>query len=149
MTTKELMNRNIFKVNLEASVKEIAEKLLIENYSCAIVTNYSNDIVGIITLSDIFRFLFPDYNEIREHKEYLSEGVSILTRLNKLKNLAVEACMTKFPEVINEKSSAIEAAAIMKDFKIKQLPVTENGKLIGIITSKNILKSFILEMVKN
>jgi CBS domain-containing protein len=149
MKTKELMKENVFTVNLNTPLKDVTEKLLTENYSCVIVTNYSNDIVGIITLSDLFRFLFPDYNEIREHREYLSESVSILKRLNKLKNLPAETCMTKFPEVINEKSSAIEAAAIMKDFKIKQLPVIENGKLIGIITSKDILKSFILQMTDN
>ena len=57
-----------------------------------------------------------------------------------------EALMTKFPEVINPEALVVEAAAIMKEFKIKQLLVVDNGQLVGVISFKNILKSFIDNM---
>ncbi len=144
MKVKELMDRNIITVNINTPLKEIAEKLLTENTGCVIVTNNNNDIAGIITSSDLFRFVFPDYNEIREHGEYLFDSLSIRQRLYEWEDIPANSFMTKFPELINKESPVIEAAAVMKAFKIKQLPVTENGKIVGLITSKNILKSFVL-----
>ena len=149
MKVKELMDRNIVKVNINTPLKEIAEKLLTENTGCVIVTNNNNDIAGIITFSDLFRFVFPDYNEIREHGEYFFDFLSIRQRLYEWEEILANSFMTKFPEVINKESSVIEAAAVMKAFKIKQLPVTENGNLVGLITSKNILKSFVLYNLNN
>ncbi|HED05238.1 MAG TPA: CBS domain-containing protein [Ignavibacteria bacterium] len=52
--------------------------------------------------------------------------------------------MTKFPEIVNEELSVIEAAAILKAFKIKQLPVVNNGNVTGIITIKNLLNNLVL-----
>jgi len=144
MKVKEVMDRDIITVNINTPLKDIAEKLLTENTGCVIVTNNNNDIAGIITSSDLFRFVFPDYNEIREHGEYLLDSLSLRQRLFEWEEIPAISFMTKFPEVINKESPAIEAGAIMKAFKINQLPVTEKGNLVGLITSKDILKSFVL-----
>ncbi len=149
MKVKEIMDRNIITVNINTPLKEIAEKLLAENTGCVLVTNNNNDIAGIITFSDLFRFVFPDYNEIREHGEYLFDSLSLRQRLFEWEDIPANNFMTKFPEVINKESPVIEAAAIMKAFKIKQLPVTEKGNLVGLITSKDILKSFVLYDLNN
>ena len=146
MKVKDLMSRNIFTADINTPLKDIAEKLLANNINCVIVSSSSKDVAGIITSSDLFRFLFPDYNEIREHGEYLFDPLSIEQRVYERENMPAESLMTKFPEIINEDSSVIQAAAIMKSFKIKQLPVIGNGKLIGIITIKNILRSFVYKM---
>ncbi len=149
MKVKELMNMDIITVNINAPLREIAEKLLTEKTGCVIVTNNNNDIAGIITPSDLFRFVFPDYNEIREHGKYFFDSLSIRQRLYEWENIPASSFMTKFPEVINKESPAIEAAAIMKAFKINHLPVTEKGGIVGLITSKDILKSFVLYDLNN
>ena len=143
MKVKELMSENPFTVNINTPLRDILEKLLGENTGFIIVTNNNNDIAGIITLSDLFRFVFPNYNQMREHDEYLHESFSIKLRINEQEDKPAKNIMTKFPEVINKEAPVIEAAAIMKDFKVKQLPVVESGKLVGVITSKSIFNNLV------
>lgn len=143
MKVKELMDKKIVTANISTPLKDIAEKLLPQFIGCIMITNNNNDIVGIITSSDLFRFLFPGYNEIREHGEYLFDPLSIKHRIYERENMPANSFMTKYPEVIDYESSIIEAAAVMKAFKVKQLPVTENGNIVGLISSKCILKSFV------
>lgn len=146
MKVKDLMNKNIFTVNINTPLKDFAEKILAENRNCIIVTKENKKVVGIITFLDLLRFLFPDHKEIYEHDEYLSDVISLEQRIYQKVNMPAEALMTKFPETINSESLAVEAAAIMKEFKIKQLPVVDNELLVGVISFKNILKSFINKM---
>ena len=145
MKVEDLIERNILIVNIKTPLKDIALELLNDSVECILVTNNNNDITGIITLSDIFRFIFPNYNYFREHTEHVLDPFSIKLRLDALRNIPANNIMSKFPEVVNKDDSVIEAAAVMKDFKIKQLPVIENGKPIGVITSKNILMNIVEE----
>ncbi len=149
MKVEDLMERNTFTVNINTPLKDITGKLLTEGIECILVTNNNDDVAGIITLSDLFRFIFPDYNEIRDHTEYVFDPFAIKLRLNTLGHIPAKNFMTRFPEVINKEVSVIEAAAVMKAFRIKQLPVTENGKPIGVITVKDIFSNFILENSNN
>jgi len=69
---KDLMKTKFYRVNIDTPLKEIINELPNkDNPEFIIVINYNDDIAGIITLSDLFRFIFPDYNEIREHNEYI------------------------------------------------------------------------------
>jgi CBS domain-containing protein len=52
--------------------------------------------------------------------------------------------MTKNPEYVNANQSVVDAAAIMKSFKFKQLPVIENGVFIGILTIQDLISRVIL-----
>ena len=47
--------------------------------------------------------------------------------------------MTKAPITINKKTPVFEALEIMKKYKIRQLPVVSEGKLVGMVTEKGLL----------
>lgn len=55
----------------------------------------------------------------------------------------VVATMTPNPITIGPEDSAEHAALIMVDRKIGGLPVVENGNLIGIVTTTDVLKAFL------
>lgn len=145
MKVKDLMELNTLIVNIDTPLIDITLQLLNDSVECILVANNNDDITGIITLSDIFRFIFPNYNEIREHTEYVLDTFAIKLRTDALDNMLAKNIMSKFPEVVKKDDSVIAAAAVMKDFKIKHLPVMENGKPIGIITGKNILRNIVQE----
>ncbi len=144
MKVKDLMSSKVYLVNIDTPLKEIVNELSVEdNPGFIIVINNNDDIAGIITVSDLFRFIFPDYNEILEHREYLFDAFSISLRTNALENIPAKFIMTKFPEVIHTNAPVLEAAAVMKVFKIKQLPVVEHGKIVGVINAFNIFNNFL------
>ncbi len=68
--------------------------------------------------------------DVREHSGYLE-----LTR--------VTAAMTADPQTVTPKMSVEDAARLMIEHKIGGLPVVEDGKLVGMITTTDVLKAFL------
>jgi acetoin utilization protein AcuB len=60
--------------------------------------------------------------------------------------ITVEQVMTREVITIDEKAPLEEAARVMVDRKVGALPVTRNGKLVGLITETDIFK-ILLEMM--
>jgi acetoin utilization protein AcuB len=58
----------------------------------------------------------------------------------------VEAAMTETPLTIAPTATVEEATQLMLKHQLSGLPVLENGQLVGIITTSDILKAF-LEMI--
>ncbi len=62
-----------------------------------------------------------------------------LTRMNGPANrVAVDACMTKNPRVIDPEADLTEAAQAMEEMVVHRLPVVEVGKLVGVLSLKDI-----------
>jgi acetoin utilization protein AcuB len=78
-----------------------------------------DSLVGIITDRDI-----------RKHVGYLNS-----TRIT--------AAMTADPKTVTPRMSVEDAARLMISHKIGGLPVVEDGKLVGILTTTDVLKAFL------
>lgn len=62
-----------------------------------------------------------------------------LTRANAQANqVPVEACMTKEPRVIAPDADLEDAAKIMEEIAVHRLPVVEDGRLVGVLSLKDI-----------
>jgi acetoin utilization protein AcuB len=55
--------------------------------------------------------------------------------------MKVKYWMTKDPITVTPDTLAVEAQKIMKENKIRRLPVMEKGKLVGIITFRNLIEA--------
>lgn len=62
-----------------------------------------------------------------------------LTRTNAPANrITVEMCMTKDPKVVGPEAELTEAAQAMEEIVVHRLPVVEHGKLVGVLSLKDI-----------
>ena len=66
-----------------------------------------------------------------------------LDRAELLEDLTVESCMTRDPLTVSPDQPAHEAADLMSVHKFGALPVVEDGRLVGIITSDDFLRYFV------
>lgn len=57
-------------------------------------------------------------------------------------NLEVRRIMTINPDVATPNQTVQEITNVMKDKRLQQLPVVEDGKLVGIITSYDLWKKY-------
>lgn len=55
--------------------------------------------------------------------------------------MKIKYWMTKEPITVTPDTLAIDAQKIMKENKIRRLPVVEKGKLVGIVTFRNLLEA--------
>ena len=62
-----------------------------------------------------------------------------LTRTNApAHDVRVEACMTRNPTVIAPNADLTEAAQVMEQLAVHRLPVVEHGRLVGVLSLKDI-----------
>ncbi|MEW6187262.1 MAG: CBS domain-containing protein [Thermodesulfobacteriota bacterium] len=55
--------------------------------------------------------------------------------------MKIKYWMTKEPITVTPDTLAVEAQKIMKEYKIRRLPVVEKGKLVGIVTFRNLIEA--------
>jgi CBS domain-containing protein len=115
---REAMKGNPFTVKPKTSVKEVANIMRDNGIGNCIVV--SNKPLGIITESDII-------------KKVVAEDL-------KASEVNVEEIMSSPIIVIDPYAPLEEAMKTMGKCNIRRLPVVEKGKLIGIITNKDISK---------
>lgn len=113
MKVSEIMNK-AFVVESSMSLKNAAKIMSDKNIGSLIVLKKNEDIAGILTERDIMKNIGKQGNKI---SSVMSENVVTIEASDNVDN----------------------AAMIMAKNKIKRLPVVKNGKLVGIITSTDIL----------
>lgn len=116
------MNRPVVAAARSTTVRDIAIQLLMGGYSAVPITERDGKVVGIVSEADVIRAL----------------------RTNKpLENTLAEEIMTKEVISVDVDSSVEEIMEILDTKRIVRVPVTEDGKLVGIVSRPDVLRAFI------
>lgn len=116
----DLMTRNFIWVSPDTNLK-ICAKTMIKKRVGSLVIKEGDKLKGILTEKDIV------WTIVKQSKKDLG---SILAR----------DLMKRKVVTIKPNKDLAEALRVMKKKKIRRLPVVENGKVIGMITTKDIFK---------
>ena len=114
----QIMNENVLTVEKSTSIQDAAQDMKKLGVGCAIVTENDNPL-GIVTERDFVT-------------KVASEGIPLFTEIS--------AVMSSPLITIESEETVWEASEIMKERKIHKLPVKENKKIIGIVTTTDIVK---------
>jgi len=129
MKVEAIMQKKLVTV-LETDTMSVALKKLREGHFKHLpVVNGSGKLVGIITDRDLKRANASDATTLEVHE--------LLYLLDKVK---VRQIMTRNPIVARPDVGVGAAAKVMAARKIGALPVCVNGKLVGLITTTDLLK---------
>ena len=121
---KDIMMLDFIKVNIDESIKEASNKMIRDYRNEVLIVDNNDNLIGIFTMKDLAR--------IRKNKVSYEELVI---------NHAVKEII-----YIESTRSARNARDLMIKKKVGRLPVLEDGKLIGIVTSENLRDSFYLKL---
>ncbi|PNQ74624.1 inosine-5-monophosphate dehydrogenase [Hanstruepera neustonica] len=122
----DYMTRNLITFKPEQSVEEVIESLINNRISGGPVVNDKNELVGIISEGDCLK-------QISDSRYYNMP----------MEQDTVEKRMIKHVETIDGNMNVFDAAKKFLDSKIRRFPIVENGKLVGQISQKDILKAAI------
>lgn len=115
---KDVMKENVISLESEMTVKDAAVKMKEKNVGCVIVTKQDMP-VGIITERDFV-------TRIAANEKTLSTTLSEV--------------MSSPLTVISPEETVWEAAEIMKSKGIHKVPVQEGNKVVGIITTTDLVE---------
>jgi CBS domain-containing protein len=128
---KNLMTTNVITLKLSDTLYT-AEKRLKSNHIRHIPVIDDEKLIGLISLSDLKRISFID--------AYNKEGTVDTAIYNML---SIEDLMIKDPITVTPDTTILEVSKLLASKEFHSLPVVEKGKLVGIITTTDLLHFFI------
>lgn len=132
LTVARWMSRNVITIN-QADPVSLAFELLLTNDIRHLPVLARKKLVGIITDRDLHEALVPSDPDHTHRSMY-----------HTVKNIKAKEIMTPNPITIGPDAPVDHAAQILFDRRIDCLPVKDaDGKLVGILTSTDILKAFL------
>ena len=147
MLAKDIMTREVITVSANDRVEEVA-RLLVENKISGIpVINDERHVVGIITEKDLMvrarELRVPFYVTLFDSIIFLDNPIRFNNDIKKYTATTVKDAMTTKVQVVEEDTPIGLIVEIMQSKEINRVPVVRHGKLVGIITRNDILKSLV------
>lgn len=115
----DAMTEHPVTISPNATLKQCAD-LMAKKHVGSILVEEEGKIVGILSEQDIVR-------------KAVAKGLP--TGVKKVKDIMEEKLVTISPE-----KDIFDALTMMRDYNIRHLPVMGNGKFMGLVTMKDILK---------
>ncbi len=142
MKIKEVMKSPAITINKNASIRECGD--LLERHDINGMPVMDNGrVVGVITRADIFRSILPRYPDIFEEERYLMDFEYIEERIDKISKTNVMDLAGTPAMTLDQDTPVIKAGSIMVLRRVKQMPVMDKDKLVGIITLTDICRNLV------
>lgn len=135
MRVADLMHDKVFTVEEDDLIDRVFFLLNYEKIRHLPVVNKKGKVIGIVSDRDLYKALGPKENPNLISAKDDKTTLSVLA--HKVRHIMHRAVIT-----IDPNDYLSHAAAIMAKHKIGALPVVKNDKLVGIITSTDLLKAY-------
>lgn len=132
MFVKDAMTKDPYKSNKDTTITKALDIMSVNDFHRLPIVDEDDHLIGLIT-----------EGVIRANTPSQATSLSIYELNYLLSKTTVESIMIKDVFTIHPDALIEEAAEIMRNNNIGCLPVIENDKVIGIITSNDIFDAFI------
>lgn len=120
MLVKDVMTKNVMKIEFSALAKEAAELMAKYDIGCLIVIGDGKPI-GIVTERDMLKRVLLQFRDLR------------MTRVNDIMSTPLIAS--------NPETELREALRLMNERRIKKLPIVKADDLVGLLTLTDVVRS--------
>ncbi|MFN7105968.1 MAG: CBS domain-containing protein [Pyrobaculum sp.] len=121
MKVGDLLKSSVISCQEDEPIECVVAKMYTSNVGSVVVVDKANSPVGIVTERDIVRFIAQD--------------IDLKTPLS---HVARKGLITASPE-----ESIISAAVKMVENNIRHMPVLERGRLVGVISIRDVLRALL------
>lgn len=140
----DIMIRDVITVKPDTTLEELARILIRYQITGAPVVDDNGNLKGIVTENDLIsknsRLHIPTL--LRLFDAFIPLGASRLEiEIKKMAAYTVDDICTKEVITVDSETSVEDIATIMTEKKIHLLPVLKDGRLIGIIGKKDLIRS--------
>ena len=124
----KIMSTDVITIDFTNSLLD-AERLFKKNKIRHIPVVNNHKIVGMLSMTDLLRIGFAD--------SFKEEGDIVETPIYEM--LSIEQVMVKDPVHISVDKTIKEVAEVLSNHEFHALPVVDNGELVGIVTTTDLL----------
>jgi CBS-domain-containing membrane protein len=148
MKVIEIMSTNVVTCRADATVAEIARLMFDQHLSGLPVVDDDNRVIGLVTEQDLVskhaRFHLPSYIQILGGVLPIGGRESDRELRHILASTARDIMSTR-PVTVSPDTEVDDVASLMVDKNANPLPVTEDGRLAGIISHSDIIRLLLIE----
>ncbi|HEY7116889.1 MAG TPA: CBS domain-containing protein [Tepidisphaeraceae bacterium] len=130
MKVQEIMRQGLVTVSPDAAMREAAALMRRRQVRHLLVIDEQGALIGILTDRDL------------EHSSFLPFlAPYVVGGERKLRKPRVRDVMTLDVVTVEQDVDLVRAALLMFERRIGSLPITDRGKLVGIVTGRDVLEA--------
>lgn len=134
MRVGDIMRAVPTTIRPETTMREAVRIMVGEKANGLIVTDEQGKVVGILSSWDIIQFIVPDYLEDDKHLAAFEAESTFDNRIKQVAESPVSEFMTKEVRTVSPDDALMQAATVLSEFHIRQLPVVDSDeKLVGYL----------------
>src|SRR5262245_32954552 len=119
---RTLMNAQVITVAPDTPLLDVAREIAMPGIGAVPVVNGDQRLLGLVSTSDV---------------------VNLLQSGHGLEGKTARDAMSGEPPVIDEFATAEEAVDVLRNALIRHLPVTREGKLVGLVTATDLIRHLV------
>jgi CBS domain-containing protein len=143
MLARDIMTEHVITVAPDTPVREIATILLEQHISAVPVVEKDGTIAGVVSEGDLIHRSELG-TELRGRSWWLrlfEDTSELAERYSKAHGAKASDVMTRNVISVDESASLADIAELLETKHIKRVPVTRDGKLVGIVSRANIVRA--------
>lgn len=150
MQAQDFMKKDVITINQDISIVDASIILMNNKITGAPAVDSKKNLVGVISEKDIFKKIYPNYQEYYFSLEVKDKpNKDLKNQIKEAKSIKVKDIMTKNVISAKPSDSAMKIGAIMLIKKINRVIIVDNGRLAGIVSRKEIFPQSFKKALEN
>jgi CBS domain-containing protein len=118
VTAKAIMSTNVITVAREEDIYQAIRTMVLHNVTGLAVVNQDGTLAGVLTEKDVLNLLYQIEDRPGKAEDYMTRDV---------------VCF-------DGEDSVADIAKGFRDNRFRRVPILENGRLVGIVSRKDIIR---------
>ena len=145
LTAKDIMTKDVVTVTPDTTIEKLAGLLVSNQISGAPVVDANGALFGMVTENDLIsqnkRLHIPTVVSFLGAAIYLESSKKFAEEVRRVTATKVADICSKMVITIFEETTLTDIATIMDEKKVHVLPVLKDGKVVGIVGKRDVVKA--------
>jgi CBS domain-containing protein len=132
---RDLMSREVVTVGPDTSAKHAAGVMAEGGFAALPVVDAGGRLVGIVAEADVLRDRIPADPRLHARRDAARPELPL--------SLLVRGIMTERVRTVEASADVADVARLFVDERLRSVPVVEQGRLVGIVSRRDVLRSLV------
>ncbi|TFG82706.1 MAG: CBS domain-containing protein [Spirochaetales bacterium] len=139
LRVEDIMARDVVSIRDNATLKDLIDIMYTRKLRYLPVVDDTGRLIGELGILDLISAGIPDYALRLTSLDFLDELAPMEELLARENEISVRSIMKPAVDPLSPSSSVFDAALRMTKRRKRHFPVTEGGRLVGVVSSMDIL----------
>ncbi len=140
MKVIDVMTHTPLTCREDDTLRQVTEKMVMRRCGSVPVVDDENNLKGIVTIRDTMLPLYPNFGEYVHDAVHARDFEDMEENYKKVMCMKVKEVMTEHPMSIEMDKPVLKAASFMGVKNFRRMPVTQDGKLMGMVSIGDIAR---------